>query len=409
MYLAFISLFNVERVGFSNATCGFQVTTDGRSASTLFKKIKPIGTWPMANRTYFFDSLDQNDDVDQVAPENDEDNDAELEFVYQEILEDEQMEDEIFADWEHLHDGDFLMDEDVVDEPPANTYNGFISQETKDDWEGKFEAVMQYFDRIIALDPNVKNLAQFVDHKGRFGKYTTDEYYQRAFNASREWRAHRIKDSWRIQWILEEIKLTDITSMDITKYMEAVAIRLETFDYRDQFFNEIHDFRSEKFSTYRHEQNAFNDIANVITQNGKYKKVLIAFGNWSGTRNYKLKGRKPPVMKLRKYLRSRFDMFCLLDEFRTSACCSMCQDNDCRMNNCVVPFVDPGMCDLSSYNSTKRIDTGEVFLGRTHHLLYCERCGMKWGRDLNAAVNLMNVLANLVAGIERPLYLRRGN
>ena len=300
------------------------------------------GSYVVNNRTRYYaaQDADLNGDllVNVAEPEH-----AQIDGdIIQGILEDEDVDFEIFSDLQ-LPGDDHLDSEDEEDPPNEIELSyGSLQPTMLAGWRESLTETHQVHDRVVTADPNCGRLVEIVDSKGVSQHYTAKKYRQKAkFSLVREWRRMRIQEDVNIGQIELQIASSHIGKTQVPEYVLAMKLRLQHYTCRDRFFNERHDFRGKKFQIYIGRQEAFEDIADLFTCNGQYKNVLVGYGNWSGTRNFKLNCAKPPVLALRSFLIARFEAFWLLDEYRTSCKCSSCLDG--RMKNCYVPWTNSGM------------------------------------------------------------------
>ena len=399
-----------------NAIPGFQVTTDGYSASCLYKKEIQVGLFAVMNRHLYLRDLAPANAVEQNEEEQQLHHEA-----YLAVLDDENLDDEIVSDWQPV-DEDPDLDEDVAGAVPVGPpliRKGRLSDERKAEWNQKLQPIIAIFDRILTIDPNAIVMIQFTDKDGRTGRYTTDQYYHDArFNESRTWSNQRIEDDVEVSEVMETFRSDDIHHSDLARFIETALKRLSHFRLLDTFFNEIHNFRSERFRVYTRRQVAFTKVADMISEHRKFKNVAIGFGNWGGTRNYRIRRKKPPIIALRKFLAARFEFFALLDEYLTSKKCSECRRG--RTHNVLLPWTEKSPESLYYYEGTlilivgdrsNLVDTYVTRNKRSHQFVACDDpdCLAHWWRDLNPVINMMDDLSSQVAGEPRPAHLARPN
>jgi transposase len=118
------------------------------------------------------------------------------------------------------------------------------------------------------------------------------------------------------------------------------------------------------------------------------RETLIGFGDWSQRDGFVKGKKKAPIKKLRRAIRDRGATVVLIDEFRTSKCCSACK---------------------TSFVMNMKYRNGEGRLVKSHEAVRCKNneCRYSWHRDANAARNIREVLLALVRGEPRPAYLAR--
>jgi hypothetical protein len=130
------------------------------------------------------------------------------------------------------------------------------------------------------------------------------------------------------------------------------------------------------------------------------KRTCIAYGNWS--RRDGIKGHaSSPVKGLRQALAKRAKVV-IMDEFKTSKLCSTC-----RLELSPVSyFVDPNL-DKRRKRAGRvipRVHSDERKLVECHAVRRCghEKCkAVYWNRDVNAAINIVNLLRREITHGER--------
>jgi hypothetical protein len=160
-----------------------------------------------------------------------------------------------------------------------------------------------------------------------------------------------------------------------------------------------------KFFNNRHSRIAVDALAARIVPEPS-RQTCVAYGNWS--RRDGIKGHaSSPVKGLRQALAKRAKVV-ILDEFKTSKLCSTCH----RELSPVSYLVDPDMEKRRKRAGrvTPRLQTGEKKLTKCHAVLRCghEDCEAgHWNRDVNAAINIVNLLKfELEHGERMPAFAR---
>ena len=124
---------------------------------------------------------------------------------------------------------------------------------------------------------------------------------------------------------------------------------------------------------------------------GGPEETIIAYGDYSQCGN--MRGLPPAgtVRYRRMFRRWKYLVF-LVDEYHTSALCSVCYSKNAK---------------FMKKTSKKRGKSNQKFL--CHGLLMCQgqNCGIIWNRDVNAVCNIWNIAMGYVYGSGRPEGLKR--
>ncbi|TMW56830.1 hypothetical protein Poli38472_006840 [Pythium oligandrum] len=145
-----------------------------------------------------------------------------------------------------------------------------------------------------------------------------------------------------------------------------------------------------KFFNKRHARIAVDALAARIVPDPS-RQTCIAYGNWS--RRDGIKGHaSSPVKGLKQALAKRAKVV-ILDEFKTSKLCSTCHCELSPVSYLVEPDLDKRRKRrgrvISRSHSSERKET------KCHAVLQCEekKCESSyWNRDVNAAINIVNLL-----------------
>ena len=85
----------------------------------------------------------------------------------------------------------------------------------------------------------------------------------------------------------------------------------------------------------------------------------------------------------------------LVDEYRTSARCSKCMDQDAKCST---------FLEVKNPRPYRRVKCPTII---RHGLVKCSNCKTYWNRDTNAAINIYKICYNEINNLGRPEYLRR--
>lgn len=203
----------------------------------------------------------------------------------------------------------------------------------------------------------------------------------------KKWNLRLRKQFTGYQNMIASLPSLKTASLDVYKE----RVRQTLVHASDLFgFSRAHGFRRQRFKVARHSKMALVNAVKKILDGKDPKETMVGFGNWS-QRNGILKGSEPaPVKKLRRELKKRGAKVVLIDEFRTSKCCSGCSTS---------------LCENVSYMNKKGNNV------KCHQVVRClnNECSTYWQRDVNGSRNIRSLLMALVNGEERPSALCRGS
>ena len=213
-----------------------------------------------------------------------------------------------------------------------------------------------------------------------------------------EWKQEsRIEGKTVIEWesslahdletgVRHSFNSKSLQSSEYQKYLcikNLVTHKLSSF-YQDSIYRK---FRLNTYSnTQRSESNFMNRFRETF---GHHDDVVVGFGDWNehGHR----KGHEPlKGVGFHKMIRNAgYEVF-LVNEHRTSKTCSNCKDGSCE-------------CEYARKCNNPRPWKREEVIDR-HGLLICQRCKTLWNRDVNASLNIHNIMKEMIAGRGRPSY-----
>jgi len=177
-----------------------------------------------------------------------------------------------------------------------------------------------------------------------------------------------------------------LQSSEYQKYLclkNLVTHKLSSF-YQDPIYRK---FRLNTYSnTQRSESNFMNRFRETF---GHHDNVVVGFGDWNEKGHRKgheqLKG-----IGFHKMIRNAgYEVF-LVNEHRTSKTCSNCKDGSCE-------------CEYARKCNNPRPWKREEVIDR-HGLVICQRCKTLWNRDVNASLNIHDIMKETIAGRGRPSY-----
>ncbi len=262
---------------------------------------------------------------------------------------------------------------------------------------------MDSFTLKIGIDPGrtffQSSCDGSVDEKGRSKckQTSTKEFrHMSKYNQKRTWELNLRKRCPEYQ---ERIKLIpSLKTGNLDLFTKNSKIIIDGSDWLFRFCREK-PFQKWKFKTRIYEKKALHKCAKRLVGNSKKEQVIIGFGDWSQQDSGVLRGTaKAPVKKFKEELRKHATVV-KIDEYKTSITCSCCLKNN-------------KMKKAKGIKMVKDLETGEKSPKsgiEIHQVLVCSNCKICWQRDLNASINIRNLLLCKMEGKERPETLQRGN
>jgi hypothetical protein len=174
------------------------------------------------------------------------------------------------------------------------------------------------------------------------------------------------------------------------KLRYAIVLALST-----SFYNQRR-WRKARFEASSDKQRTEATFVNRFRQKfGGPSQTIVGVGDWNQRQQMPF---KEPTMGigLRRLLRRANYWVFLVDERKTSCRCFKCKDLAPPLQRCVKY--------LTVRNPRPwRRDVEPTIL--RHGLLRCEGCHTHWDRDLNGALNILQIMKQQIAGNGRPSYL----
>ncbi|KAL0252021.1 hypothetical protein GEMRC1_001233 [Eukaryota sp. GEM-RC1] len=141
---------------------------------------------------------------------------------------------------------------------------------------------------------------------------------------------------------------------------------------------------------------------------GPPEDVIIGYGDWS-SKGKTRKGKTSTVrgVEIRKMLRRYGYQIFLVDEYRTSKCCSKCAEEKSTFVECEnvseLKVLGPKEWEV------KQKSLEEEAKSTPWGLVRCSdaECGTYWNRDLNSAINIYSIIEATINGQGRPSALER--
>lgn len=283
----------------------------------------------------------------------------------------------------------FTLDDD---KPPraikADTYVQDLSAEDLQRYAGM---------KLVSFDPGKGNLFFAVDGDGLAAhvmRYTAQ--FRRVDGKHKKYGKKRlkIKKEERIGGVTMESIESSLTrynakTLKLADFLDFVGEKSRVRNKLLEVYSRLcwRNFRFAQHLAIRKHEEAVLDHFELLF--GPPDRVVVTAGDYS-RRTTHMRGRRPvPCIGTRRMFRRRGYATLLVDEFRTSKCCSNC---GC-VNEQFLSIPHP------RYHNVDDIMSWSI--------LRCTSCGMIWNRDRNAANNIWRISRCEFDRVERPAHLRR--
>lgn len=251
--------------------------------------------------------------------------------------------------------------------------------------------------KIVGIDPNKADIIYCVDEQRKTFRYTAN---QRRFETNtKRYNKELIADK---ETVLPEgytvfscervLSKQNSKTSKFDKFQEYIKYKTEINNRLFTFYQQ-EKYRRHKFNVYTNSQRSEAKMINNFRRKyGEPDNVVIAFGDHEQHQQMRYHEPTKDIGMRRLFRKHGFEVL-LVDEFRTSKACNKC---GCNVEN---------FLRRPSGRPWKR---GEEVL--VHGLVRCTNasCGIKWNRDFNAALNILEAARCSVFGQERPMKLMRG-
>ncbi len=250
--------------------------------------------------------------------------------------------------------------------------------------------------KAVAIDPNMSDLIYCIDGVDTTFRYTQNQ--RRKEVKAKKYRdiLQQNKKSTKIdgksiyEWEAE-LSHYNKKTLQFNAFKSYIAVKNKLNQALSSFYDE-HIYRKLKLSrfinTKRSEQRM---LARFEKMFGSPEEIVIGFGDFEQKQHRKYK--EPVKGKgFRALFRKAGYQVYLVDEFRTSCRCSVCEGETSTFRECVNP------------RPWRRAVQPVVI---RHGLVKCKTCARLWNRDTNASRNIHKIIMNEIAGLDRPAYLRR--
>lgn len=271
-----------------------------------------------------------------------------------------------------------------------------IKQETEQIKKKEFE----YLDnvnvstdkKIVGIDPGKSDLIYCIDENRTTFRYTANQ--RRFESGSKKYTFYMNRDK-RTQIIdgktvkQHETELTQFCqkTCDLKKFQEFILNKTKINSKLFSFYQESKT-RKFKLNRYFNTQKSESNMVNNFRQKfGPPSQTIIAFGDYTQGQ-HQMRGLEPTKdIGMRRLFRKHGYPVYLIDEDLTSKLCHRCK--------CV------------NENFKYEISHKPKYLGQrrqVHGLIRCTNgnCGIKWNRDYNASLNILEIAKSLVNGRGRP-------
>ena len=263
--------------------------------------------------------------------------------------------------------------------------------------------------RLVAIDPNLSDLLYCVakiDNKTVKLRYTQNQRRKETKNK----KYHGLISSFRetdkvdgrsiMEWETELTKFNR-KSLDFAKFKGYIAnknnINSKLLKYYEGYL-----YRKLRFNGYVNRQKSEARFLKKFRQFfGRPDDVVIGIGDFEQSQHRKFKEPVKGKGFRDMFRRAGYKNTYLVDEHKTSCRCNNC--GDIIQDN----YVIGGECKTFRKCKNPRPWRKEETIIR-HGLLMCQTCQKLWCRDMNASLNILEIMNAVCQGAPRPRYLQRG-
>ncbi len=254
--------------------------------------------------------------------------------------------------------------------------------------------------KIVAIDPNLSDLL-----------YCVSNVKERSFDKLRYTQNQRRKEtkSKKYSKVTDTLKKETLVEGKSVKEWEAFAsqynkktLDFEKFKEYIKQKNHINHITTPFYEDYLHRKLKLNAYGNMKRCEARFmnrfkkmfgepEEVVIGIGDFEQHKHRKFK--EPVKGKgFRTLLRKHgYDLY-LVDEYKTSCTCHNCHER----------------CETFRYCQNPKPWKQEQTIKR-HGLVMCQTCHSIWNRDVNASLNIYDIMKSHIEENERPKHLLRSN
>ena len=250
--------------------------------------------------------------------------------------------------------------------------------------------------KVVAIDPNMSDLIYCIDDNKHTFRYTQNQRRQETKQKKYRNILQNNKNSTRIEnKTINEWEATlsqyNKKTLDFNRFKDYIKQK-NIMNIALQSFYETYIYRKLKLSSYINRKKSETRMLNNFKKRyGTPEDYIIGFGDFEQRKHRKFK--EPVKGKgFRSLFRKAGYEVYLVDEFRTSCKCSICEtsESECRtFKECINP---------RPWKNNYII---------RHGLVKCKTCSRLWNRDTNASRNIYKIIKNEINRLGRPVYLRR--
>jgi hypothetical protein len=250
--------------------------------------------------------------------------------------------------------------------------------------------------KIVGIDPGKEDLVYCVDG-------ATKEANHFRYSQNQRRKETKMKKYNNIILAMKYNKINEKTIIDYETELSSYnrkTLNIDKFKEYLQAKNRINHilfgfyhrelFRKLKFGRYintkRNEQKMISNFKKIF---GNPEDLVICIGDWEQKKQMKFKEPTLGIGMRTLFRKNNYKVF-LVDEFRSSCKCSICNG---------------GLCEKFMVRKNPRPNKDDIRL--VHGLLRCKSgCGL-WNRDRNGSSNIYKIAETAINKLERPSYLCR--
>ena len=252
--------------------------------------------------------------------------------------------------------------------------------------------------KVVGIDPGKSDIIYCIDENRETFRYTANQ--RRFETGAKKYNKYLNKDK---DQMIDDVYSVRGYETGLSRFASKSCVLNKISDYinaksiaNSKLFKFYQDNKARKFKLNRYFNTQRSESTMVNNFKKKYggpEKTIIGFGDHTQGRQMKHLEPTKDIGMRRLFEKHGYQVY-LVNEFRTSLKCHKCKWNTEK---------------FQKEESHKPRSLGELRL--VHGLIRCTnvKCGIKWNRDYNGSLNILEITKAAIEGKERPKELCRNS